>query len=226
MKKTIAVDFDGVIHAYTSPWTKPEEISDGPMPGAVEWLKEISPHYQVVVFSSRAEEYAGHAAIRRWLTENGVTDYVHWVTAKKPPAVLYVDDRGFRFGGHFPSLAEIETLSRPWKTGEPIGEHAEMAAEAERARLAEEAYVEGYIDGYHSESGDGPRGGWKESVIRKRFLEEPKPLSGRHFTEDECRAVATLLTATSARWREIPVNVRGAAKNLATTLGLKWGETT
>ena len=36
------LDFDGVIHAYTSPWTNAETISDGPVPGALDQKPEAS----------------------------------------------------------------------------------------------------------------------------------------------------------------------------------------
>ena len=36
--RTVLVDFDGVIHSYTSPFTTPDEIKDPPVPGAFEWL--------------------------------------------------------------------------------------------------------------------------------------------------------------------------------------------
>lgn len=35
---TLVVDFDGVLHAYESPWTSPWTIPDAPVEGAIEWL--------------------------------------------------------------------------------------------------------------------------------------------------------------------------------------------
>ena len=29
-RQTIACDFDGVLHAYTSPWTGPRDVNDPP----------------------------------------------------------------------------------------------------------------------------------------------------------------------------------------------------
>ena len=37
-KFTVAVDFDGVIHSYTTLWFTASVIPDPPVPGAIEWL--------------------------------------------------------------------------------------------------------------------------------------------------------------------------------------------
>ena len=39
----ICVDFDGVIHSYTSGWKGIDVIPDDPVPGAIEWLEEYLP---------------------------------------------------------------------------------------------------------------------------------------------------------------------------------------
>jgi hypothetical protein len=38
--KTVCIDFDGVIHAYTSPLVDLATISDEPLPGAFEFLTD------------------------------------------------------------------------------------------------------------------------------------------------------------------------------------------
>lgn len=89
--KTVAVDFDGVIHTYNSGWTgyTPE---DGPEPGALDFIWElIEQGYRVVVMSSRAHNAEGLAAIHDWLLANGFPELE--VTHEKVMAVAYVDDR-------------------------------------------------------------------------------------------------------------------------------------
>jgi hypothetical protein len=115
-KYTIAVDFDGVIHSYTTPWISATEIPDLPVPGAIDWLNKISKDFKVVIHTTRGETLSGQAAVRDWLTKHGYeladTTEVE-VTALKPAALVYIDDRAWRFEGTFPSRHEIH-MARPW----------------------------------------------------------------------------------------------------------------
>ena len=114
-RRTIAVDFDGVLHSYTSPWTKPWEVHDGPTPGAVEFVTHALERFDVVVFSARAGDDRGRKAIYEWLAKHlAPADSVRiFVTSTKPQAHVYLDDRGWRFEGTFPTLEEIEAFV-PW----------------------------------------------------------------------------------------------------------------
>lgn len=38
----IAIDFDNVVHSYTSPWSHAADIADPPLPGAIEWLERLA----------------------------------------------------------------------------------------------------------------------------------------------------------------------------------------
>lgn len=113
---TIAVDFDGVIHSYTTPWVSEDVIPDPPVPGAVAWLRDISRKFDVVIFTTRAHSEAGVAAVRQALTDWGVTEAVGWeITYEKVPALVYVDDRGYRFtGDNFPTADQIHRELVPW----------------------------------------------------------------------------------------------------------------
>lgn len=111
-KKSIAIDFDGVLHAYTSPWTKASEVRDGPTPGALEAVKEyIMAGYNVVVYSARANDPDGEVAMHQWLQKHGFP--VLHIATEKPHAELYIDDRGFQFIGDWPSVEYISSF-RPW----------------------------------------------------------------------------------------------------------------
>lgn len=110
---TIAVDFDGVIHSYTSPWVNEHTIPDEPVPGAMEWLNEISKKFVVVVHTTRARTAAGANAVQAWITKHG-GPLVGAVTNKKHAALIYIDDRAWRFtGSNFPTNEEIHA-ARPW----------------------------------------------------------------------------------------------------------------
>jgi len=114
--KTLCVDFDGVLHGYTSPWSGADVIPDPPVPGAIAFLSAASERFKVAVFSARSHQPGGIDAMKRWLTEHGL---LSGVLAKlsfpteKPQAVVYLDDRGWRFDGVFPSLDEIDKF-HPW----------------------------------------------------------------------------------------------------------------
>lgn len=72
MKYTICVDFDGVIHSYTTPWIKPHIIPDPPVEGAIQWLFQMVQHFEVVILSTRCETWRGRRAMRQWLRKQAV----------------------------------------------------------------------------------------------------------------------------------------------------------
>lgn len=115
----VCIDFDGVIHAYTSGWQGPREIPDPPVPGALEAVEAyLDAGLQVAVYSSRSKSAEAWKAMRGWLRHYGFPlDRIETPT-QKPPAQLYIDDRGFHFQGKFPSVEFIRTF-KPWnKRGE------------------------------------------------------------------------------------------------------------
>lgn len=124
VRRAIAVDFDGVIHAYTSAWRLDEEghgcIDDPPVPGAIEWLSEMVERFDVWIFTCRLlhpKRSQCERRLRVWLVENGcrrsVIERLHF-THEKPHADVYLDDRAIRFEGAFPTLEEIKAASVPW----------------------------------------------------------------------------------------------------------------
>jgi len=102
-RQTVCLDFDGVIHAYTSPWQGEEIISDPPIHGTAKAIEKLRERYRVVVNSSRCRSEAGRRAIERWLTRHQIE--VDEVCEHKPPAMVYVDDRGLRFEGDWNDVA-------------------------------------------------------------------------------------------------------------------------
>lgn len=116
-KPTVALDFDGVVHSYTSGWKGADVIPDPPTEGAREAIAELRETYRVVIFSTRAARDSsrpdendepgtlpiGLTAIYEWLQRHGIR--VDGVSAEKPKAILYVDDRAFRFAGRWDDVA-------------------------------------------------------------------------------------------------------------------------
>lgn len=141
---TVAVDFDGVLHSYTSPWMNARTIPDPPVPGAIEWLAVMLGKFDVAITSTRNTQWLGKYAMRAWLrrhlydyywqianasgrswTHADVDDEA-WIAARdavwqlkfpkhKPPALIYLDDRAWRFRGPgtWPTAQEIHQ-ARPW----------------------------------------------------------------------------------------------------------------
>lgn len=66
-KPILSLDFDGVIHSYTSGWKGPRTIPDDPVPGALEFIVEALKHFQVHIFSSRSRYLFGRRAMKKWL---------------------------------------------------------------------------------------------------------------------------------------------------------------
>lgn len=119
MPKTIAVDFDGVIHAYSRGW-QDGTIYDPPLPGALDSLRTLMETYAVFIHTTRD---AG--AVAAWLAERGFDTVIDidgpshpkrefWndqgillVTDRKLPAIAYIDDRGIRFTNWEQTLSDL-----------------------------------------------------------------------------------------------------------------------
>jgi hypothetical protein len=121
-KRTIAVDFDGVVHAYTTanrPFD-PSYLPDPPVRGMIQWLAWMvrDPEFEVVIFSTRSTHEGGVEAMREYLVDNGldqsIVDEIGFPT-EKPPAWLTIDDRCWRFEGpgSLPSRQQILDF-KPW----------------------------------------------------------------------------------------------------------------
>jgi hypothetical protein len=122
---TLCLDFDGVLHAYTSGWQGAAKVTDGPVPGAMQFLIDATAEFRVAVYSTRSETYEGRTAmqtaLRYWLCEAGadwtVFDQLQFPVAK-PLAMVTIDDRAITFTGTFPPVSEL-LMFQPW-TKRPV----------------------------------------------------------------------------------------------------------
>jgi len=101
--KNIAVDFDGVIHGFDKGYHDGTCYGE-PLPGAFLALRTLAQDYNVIVFSARAREdrplVEGQTGIQQiwdWLHKYKMNSYVYAVTATKPRARCYIDDKAIRF---------------------------------------------------------------------------------------------------------------------------------
>lgn len=93
-KKTVCVDFDGVIHAYSKGWND-GTCYDEAVPGAFDAIKKLrAKGYEVIVLTARPVEAAGKWFLDHWPNTH---DDIPQITNTKPIAIAYIDDRGIRF---------------------------------------------------------------------------------------------------------------------------------
>ena len=115
-KPILCLDFDGVLHAYTTPWTQADEVSDGPVAGAQEFVEAAAEHFEIVIHSARARTPEGRLAIAAWLDAHGFTTVMK-ICAEKPPAHVTLDDRAITFMGVWPTIEALSAF-KPWNKQE------------------------------------------------------------------------------------------------------------
>lgn len=122
-KPILCLDFDGVIHSYSSGWQGAGVIPDLPVPGAYEFIMAALEAFDVQVYSSRSGQKDGINAMQRYLIERVelpvgvVLDRIGWPD-EKPPAMVTLDDRALTFDGTWPTIAALKTF-QPWNKRTP-----------------------------------------------------------------------------------------------------------
>jgi hypothetical protein len=130
-KPILCLDFDGVIHSYTSGWKGADVIPDPPVSGTFQFIVTAQESFRVAIFSSRSNQPGGREAMQKWLedwfrewaSENSdrwpseewrqkSLDEIEWPT-EKPAAFLTIDDRAITFNGKWPDPALLLHF-RPW----------------------------------------------------------------------------------------------------------------
>lgn len=104
-KKTICVDFDGVLNEYDGY----EEGDLGePLTGSHDFIRELRKKYKVVILTSRPKEQ-----VIDWLNNNGFPSMK--VTNRKVPAVAYIDDRAIQFKGNYKKvISRLKNFKPYW----------------------------------------------------------------------------------------------------------------
>ena len=130
MKKPIlCLDFDGVLHQYTSGWKGADVVSDPPVAGAMRFITDAAEKFEVHIYSSRSHQPGGISAMHEWLSTHIRRYWVDLPAAAerlisqlkfpsvKPPAMITLDDRGILFEGTFPVVEELLWF-QPWNRRE------------------------------------------------------------------------------------------------------------
>lgn len=113
-RRTVCCDFDGVLHSYSSTWIDHHVIPDGAVPGTIEGLTLLAEHFDIVIHTTRAKTADGRAAVLAFMYRNGwPIGYPLQVLDTKVPALIYIDDRGWRFEGVMPTVQQVHN-ALPW----------------------------------------------------------------------------------------------------------------
>ena len=115
---TICIDFDGVLHKNSKGYYD-GTIYDEPLPKTKEALEFLSKKYWLIICTCKASSdrplvfgKTGIALIWEWLHKYDLAQHILMVTDKKPRALIYIDDNGFRFENWNDTLKFIENLKK------------------------------------------------------------------------------------------------------------------
>lgn len=114
-KINIGIDFDGVIHKCSKGYYD-GTIYDEPVDGVFEALKKLSQDYIIIVYTTKAKPdrglvngKTGSELVWEWLEKYKLSQFVNKVTAEKPRAVCYIDDRAISFDNWDSCLEELKS---------------------------------------------------------------------------------------------------------------------
>lgn len=65
----LVLDFDGVIHSYSSGWKGARIIPDQPVPGAGKFLLQAVQRFKVAILSSRSHQWGGRRAMKAYVRD-------------------------------------------------------------------------------------------------------------------------------------------------------------
>ena len=116
--KQIAIDFDGVIHGNSKGFHD-GTVYDEPIVGSLEAVKHFyNQGYSIVVFTAKAKPdrplvdgKTGVQLVWEWLGNYNFSSYINKVTAEKPRALVYIDDKGLRFNNWEETLKQVDELT-------------------------------------------------------------------------------------------------------------------
>lgn len=121
----IAIDFDGVLHAYSKGWSD-GSIYDGPVPGSAEAMKRLKEQgHTLYIFSTRTnpvfkkkdDAQDQKKMMEEWLQQHDIPFDKVW-TFGKPMADLFIDDRAIGFRGNWNSTLEEVASFKVWNKEE------------------------------------------------------------------------------------------------------------
>jgi hypothetical protein len=116
-KSQIAIDFDGVIHKNSKGFFD-GTVYDEPIEGSLDSIKKISQNFDIIIFTAKASKdrplingKTGKEHVVDWLKENGFYQYIKNVVIEKPRAILYIDDKGYKFNNWVETINFVDSIN-------------------------------------------------------------------------------------------------------------------
>ena len=113
----IAVDFDGVIHKGSKGFHD-GTVYDVPVENVKKGLEVLSKHHKLLIYSCKANPKrvlvngkTGVELIWDWLKKYELDHFITDVVHGKPNALLYIDDKGYRFENWNDTIKFIESFN-------------------------------------------------------------------------------------------------------------------
>jgi hypothetical protein len=119
-KPILVLDFDGVIHSYSSGWKGASIIPDAPVPGSIDFILSALKKYEVAILSSRSHQWGGKRAMKRWLKHH-LSDWLNRNFKEFPERDHYHDfldqdeqQQAWKDWHEFMNLSEFNPCMDPW----------------------------------------------------------------------------------------------------------------
>lgn len=115
--RTIAIDFDGVIHSFELGFHD-GTIYGTPIEGSIDAIKQLAQHYNLVIYTAKAKKdrplvngRTGIELVWEWLEKYEIASYVKEVTAEKPRCICYIDDKAIQFVNWQQALTDLKKFT-------------------------------------------------------------------------------------------------------------------
>lgn len=112
----IGIDFDGVIHRCSKGFHD-GTIYDDILPDAAFAVQMLASKYTLICYTAKARSdrplvggKTGKELVEEWLEKHQLLKYFKEVTAEKPRALCYIDDKGIRFTSWTDAIQQLKDL--------------------------------------------------------------------------------------------------------------------
>ena len=160
-KPILCLDFDGVLHSYSSGWKGAHVIPDPPTDGMAAFLDRAVEVFDVNIFSSRSHQPGGVEAMKTFIWDAiahhfdcpfagdprglnralAIRDALKYPT-EKPAALVSIDDRALCFTGNWNDFDPKRLLEfKPWNKSKSLGSTITVSRSANLIRRIQMALM-------------------------------------------------------------------------------------